>query len=186
MDEVCTCESAEICKCPNSFWMPMQFQSPAAQFPPGVIYPNYPSYYSGSPMPGPFQSGFYHQFMLDPSFGIASPAHSSAYSTPTAYYPATNTIPFPFTDRTNTPTQPPARAGAKCPRSAALSGNAQPPKRVRVRESTMSNPRVSVSAATSCGFGPSTPLPRTPATNRPRSPSRRNGASPNTPVAPPR
>lgn len=173
MEEVCDCPSPEQCRCPNSYWMPMfqQYQSPTPQFPPHHV--GHPGYQGASP--GPMPSGFF-QFSAAPS-GMASPMpvprpHPSAYS-----FPGINTVPFPLSDRTNTPTQAQPRGTTKRSRTSALSGNSAPPKRVRMRDSTGSNAPVSVSAAATCGVGSSIPVPRTPGI--------REQPSPHTPVPPP-
>ncbi|KAJ7826680.1 hypothetical protein B0H14DRAFT_2595687 [Mycena olivaceomarginata] len=183
MDELCECTEPSQCQCSNSQWDPRNYPLypsllPTSQFPPSTQLSGQSHLaYGGSP------SGFvpqYYHFVTHPLSGTSSPV-SSGHSTPSARaFSGRNSAPCPLTDTTNSATQPAPRTGDKRKRAQATSGNAvaRPPKRVAGRDSTTSNPPVSVSAARSCGVGPSTPF------TTPRSTLPREAQSPHTPVPP--
>lgn len=102
---------------------PQQYQSPTPQFPPYLMHP---AYHGGLGSPSPF--AHHPQFMVHPSSGMGSPMSSSPSTPSTQSFSGQNSIPFPFTDRTNTPTQPPPQVGDKRKRTSALSGNSRPLK----------------------------------------------------------
>jgi hypothetical protein len=184
MEDFCRCANPDSCRCPNSRWVsmlsnPQQYPSSTTEFPPSFGYP-LPNYYGRSPAPTPQ----YYQFIAHPSSGTGSPMSSGPSTPSTQRFPGHNTIPFPpFADRTNMPIQPSPQVPEKRKRTSALSGNSRP-KRVPARTSTTSNPSVSVSAAQSCGVGPSIPLPRTPRTREDPSPHSPD-PPPITPIPPP-
>ncbi|KAJ6495989.1 hypothetical protein C8R45DRAFT_926527 [Mycena sanguinolenta] len=183
---LCRCPDPSQCRCPkpNYHYYPLH-PSPTPQFPHSVQMLT-PSPLGPGGSTGTFGPGQYHQFMYHPMSGLDSPM-SSVHSSPSphAFY-GHNSVPFPgtLTDITNG-AHPPAQAGGKRKRVLGLSGSScpGPPKRVTPRTSTTSNPSVSVSAAQSCGVGPSPQLdlPRT----TPQTPGPYQDSSPFTLLQPP-